>query len=335
MRSDRDVARLSPSSTRWPARSQLLGVAVLIVVLAALVGGPAYLSASAVTLLTRFLYFGILAMSLNLLVGWLGLVSFGHAAPFAMGAYGTAIVLRDTDAGIVVAATVGLVVATAGSLIIGVFVTRVSGEIFFALLTLAFAQIVYVLIQQLRWLTGGDDGIVVRLGDTFLATRQARYFTTLLVHLLVLASLWWIQQSAFGRMLRAVREDPVRCEALGLPVTRIRVTSFVASGAIAGVAGILAAFSSGGAFPEFAFWLTSGEALVMILIGGMGHLLGPSVGAAVLIGAQHWAVRLLENWPLYLGLLLVLMVLLFPQGMAQLGSDSVRWIRSKKERWSR
>jgi len=277
---------------------------------------PALIPTFYVTLLTRMMYFGILASSLNLLVGHLGLVSFGHAGLYAAGAYGLAILLDDTSLPFWLAFMGGAAIAAAVAALMAVFVVRVRGQIYFALLTLAFAQLIFVLAEQLIDFTGGSNGLLIaRRMPHILSEPRNQYYLAFASLGLTTAAIWAVVHSPFGAVAHAIREDPPRAAGLGINVALVRVWMFTISGLFAGLAGMAAAVTTGGAFPEFAFWLTSGEGLVMVILRGIGYLLGPLIGAAALVGLEHVTVRYLGNWPLYLGIVLILTVLLFPYGL--------------------
>jgi branched-chain amino acid transport system permease protein len=197
------------------------------------------------------------------------------------------------------------------------FLVRVRGQIYYALLTLAFAQLIFVLTEQLIGLTGGSNGLLIsRYLPHALVESRNHYYLALTCLALSTGAIWALLRSPFGLVIHAVRDDPPRAAGLGINVDLVRAVVFILSGLLAGVAGTLAAVATGGAFPEFAFWLTSGEALVMVVLGGTGTLFGPPIGAAALVVFEHVTVRYLKNWPLYLGCLLIITVLLFPRGLA-------------------
>ena len=271
----------------------------------------------------------LFATSLNLLVGYTGLVSFGHAAYFGVGAYVTGILMKKLAVPFVLAWPAAGVVAAACALVFGFFCVRLT-RIYFAMLTLAFAQIVWAICFKWNELTGGEQGMpeipypdfgwIERLGASvpLLGWRTAEYFYFLTV-VLVAASLWALHRivtSPFGRMLTTIRENAERAEFIGVHVRRYELAAFVLAGAFAGLAGGLFGIFNRGVFPDFAYWTKSSEVLIMTLLGGMGTFFGPSIGALVLILLNQQIVSYTEYWPLVLGSVLVVLLFGFPGGIA-------------------
>jgi branched-chain amino acid transport system permease protein len=271
----------------------------------------------------------LFATSLNLLVGYTGLVSFGHAAYFGIGAYVTGILMKKLALPFVLAWPAAGLLGGAFALLFGFFCVRLT-RIYFAMLTLAFAQIVWAICFKWNELTGGEQGMpeipypdfawLERLGARvpWLDWRTAEYFYFLTV-LLVAASLWALHRivsSPFGRMLTTIRENAERAEFIGVNVRRYELAAFVLAGAFAGLAGGLFGIFNRGVFPDFAYWTKSSEVLIMTLLGGMGTFVGPSIGALVLILLNQQIVSYTEYWPLVLGTVLVVLLFGFPGGIA-------------------
>ena len=263
---------------------------------------------------TEILIFGLFAFSLQLLIGVGGLVSFGHAAFFGLGAYGSALTIRWLGAPMEAALPAGLVLAALGAALIGAFVVRLSG-IYLAMMTLAAAQILYAVAFQWVPVTGGDNGIVGIWPSSWVAGRSAYYWLTLALTALTVLALKQVIESPFGYSLRAARDSEARAEAIGLAIRRQRWLAFVIAGAAAGMAGSLYAFSRGSVDPSLLGIPTSVDALTMLLLGGIQTIAGPLAGSAVLHLLRDQLMPLTSLWRLFLGLAIIFMVLVFPRGL--------------------
>ena len=266
-----------------------------------------------VKLLQEILIWGIFAMSLDLLMGYAGMVSFGHSAFFGVGGYVAALALVKSP-GLFSALLLPAVAAAAAALVIGFFAIRVSG-VYFIMLTLAFSQMFYAVAFQAAWL-GAEDGLVGVPRPAVLGPGPAAFHLYLLA--LVAAAvlfLWRIVQSPFGHVLRGIHDNEGRMQAVGYPVHRYKLLAFVIGGTVAGVAGSLYAQLVGSISPDAFLWTTSGEALLMVIIGGTGTLTGSMLGAAAFILLQSMISSYTERWMLILGLTFVLLVLFAPGGI--------------------
>jgi len=277
----------------------------------------------------------LFATSLNLLVGYTGLVSFGHAAYFGVGAYTTGILMKKAGVPFLLAFPAAGVVAAVFALVFGFFCVRLT-RIYFAMLTLAFAQIVWAICFKWNEVTGGEQGMpeipypdfgTVERAAAILPvlggyrTSDYYYFLTLV---LVAACFWLMRRivnSPFGRILTTIRENPERAEFIGVNVRRYELAAFVVAGAFAGLAGGLFGVFNRGVFPDFAYWTKSSEVLIMTLLGGMGTFIGPALGALVLIWLNQQIVSYTEYWPLILGIILVVLLFVFPGGIAGAARD--------------
>jgi branched-chain amino acid transport system permease protein len=271
----------------------------------------------------------LFATSLNLLVGYTGLVSFGHAAYFGIGAYTTGILMKKLAVPFVIAFPAAGVLAGAFALVFGFFCVRLT-RIYFAMLTLAFAQIVWAICFKWNEVTGGEQGMPEIPYPDFgwldrvsalpviggWRTAEYFYFTSLLLVALCLWALRRIGGSPFGRMLTTIRENAERAEFIGVNVRRYELAAFVIAGAFAGLAGGLFGIFNRGVFPDFAYWTKSSEVLIMTLLGGMGSFYGPSLGALVLILLNQQITSYTEYWPFVLGTILVVLLFVFPGGLA-------------------
>jgi branched-chain amino acid transport system permease protein len=300
--------------------SRWLGLLAVVLVLAPLALPPFFLQ-----LLTEIAIVGLFATAFNLLMGFGGMVSFGHAAYFALGAYAPALLVKRAGLPMLLALPAAPLVAAAGALFFGFFIVRLS-HTYFAMLSLAFAQIVFTVIFKWKALTGGDDGLLDVWPPALLKSPVAYYYFTLAVVALSLAALHAIVVSPFGYALRSVRENPRRAGFIGINVRRHQLVAFVISGAFSGVAGGLFAFYNGSVFPDFAYFTKSFEPLVVALLGGVQSFFGPLTGAfgfKILewLVSRQWPVY----WPLFLGTIVVLVIVALPQGFVGLAGGR-RWL---------
>ena len=295
-----------------------------LLILLSLVAVPSLLQALDqdfyIGLATRILIFALAASSLNLVLGFGGMVSLGHAAFFGAGAYVAAICQQ---AGIGEALLVlPLAMAAAGLLALGVgAISLRTRGVYFIMITLAFAQMVYYLFISARaW--GGDDGLSLggrlRFAGLSLASDAALFYLALGALGLALFLFGRLAAARFGRTVQAIRENETRMEALGYPVFRYRLVCFALGGAVAGLAGALLANLTGLASPSLLQWTQSGTLLVMVIIGGVGYLHGGVVGAAVLLLLEEVLLGFFEHWHIALGLLLLAIVFFAPRGVAAL-----------------
>jgi branched-chain amino acid transport system permease protein len=296
----------------------------------AALGVPALGSRFYTFLANDVVIWALFATSLNLLVGYTGLVSFGHAAYFGIGAYTTGILMKKAGVPFLLAFPAAGLMAAAFAALFGFFCVRLT-KIYFAMLTLAFAQIVWAICFKWNEVTGGEQGMpeipypdfdwieraaaVVPLVGGY---RTSEYFYFLTV-LLVGACLWALRRvtaSPFGRMLTTIRENPERAEFIGVNVRRYELAAFVLAGAFAGLAGGLFGIFNRGVFPDFAYWTKSSEVLIMTLLGGMGTFYGPAIGAFALLWLNQQIISYTEYWPFILGSILVVLLFAFPGGIA-------------------
>ncbi|QCS43080.1 branched-chain amino acid ABC transporter permease [Natrinema versiforme] len=293
-----------------------------------------------VFLFTEFLIIALFAVAFNLLYGYTGLLSFGHAMFYAGGAYGLAIVMRDYQqpiadvvgtglaplATLVVGGLVGLLLVLVLAIPVGYLSVRLE-EIYFALITLAFGMLFFVLLEQNPYgLTNGTDGIFVVLGfvevggtEFRLGDRRLYYYLTAAVVVASIYAVWRIVNSPFGTICKALRESPDRAAALGVNVTVHRWMTFVVSALFVGVAGVLIAGFASVATPNMSHWSTSAIPVVATVIGGATFFVGPIVGAFIYLYVR-WGISrfpaLEDQWQLFFGIMLIVVVLYFKQGAA-------------------
>ena len=290
------------------------GLMVALLVVAALGCLPLVGDAYLLKVATEILIFGLFAFSLQLLIGVGGLVSFGHAAFFGLGAYGAALGVKWMGAPMEAALPLGLLLAALGAALIGAFVVRLSG-IYLAMMTLAAAQILYAVAFQWVDVTGGDNGIVGVWPSAWTSGQGRYYLLTLALTAAAVLLLRRVIDAPFGYALRAARDSEQRAEAIGLHIRRHRWLAFTVSGAAAGSAGGLYAFSRGSVDPSLLGIPTSVDALTMLLLGGIQTIMGPLVGAGVLHILRDQIMPLTSLWRLLLGVSIIAMVLIFPRGL--------------------
>lgn len=286
-------------------------------VLGALLLAPLALPHFYLLLSTEALIMGLFAVAFNLLLGYAGMVSFGHAAFYGLGAYACGLMLKTAGAPFAIAFLAAPLVAAAGALVFGVLCIRLS-RIYFSMLTLAFSQIVWAIALKWYSVTGGDNGLVAIPVPEALSGPRAFYLFTLACAGVATWALWRLVNAPFGRTLLAIRENAERAEFVGIHVRRVQLIAFVISGGISGLAGGLFALFSRGAFPDYAFWTKSAEVLLMTLLGGPHAFLGPALGAGILIVLNSVVTSFTEYWPVVLGVILLALIYLFPGGVMRL-----------------
>jgi branched-chain amino acid transport system permease protein len=275
-------------------------------------------------LVTKVMILAIFALSLDLLVGYTGLVSFGHAAFFGVGAYTLALLAPKYEAAnLWLTLPTAIAVAGISALFVGAFVVRVKG-IYFIMVTLAFAQMFYFVFHDTKF-GRGSDGIsmnfkpVATIGDFApfdLANATHVYYFVFAAMLVVFVFLRLLLRSAFGRALQGIRSNEQRMRSLGFAVYRYKLASFAIAGALAGLAGYLSALQFGFVNPELLSWHQSGNVLLMLILGGLGSLYGAVAGAFVFVALQELFSSVTTHWQLLLGGTIILLVMFLPGGLA-------------------
>ena len=296
----------------------LLALALLALLLFPVIGDKFYLQ-----LLSKIMLMAIFAMSLDLLVGFTGLVSLGHAAFFGLGAYALWFMSpKYAAASLYLSLPFAIGVTALAALIIGLLVLRSSG-VYFIMVTLAFAQMFYYYALGAKWMGGSDGAYIYVRPDTSLAgwapadlgNHVHFYYAALLLMVCVYLLLRMIAASPFGRVIAAIRSNEGRTQALGFPVFRYKLASFVIAGALAGLAGYFDAAQFGFVSPDLFGWRLSGAVLMMVILGGMGSLHGPILGAFALVLIEDYLSGATKHWLLPMGLFIILAVLLLPKGI--------------------
>lgn len=299
------------------SRPQVRQVVAVIVVLAVLLALPSILSPFHVFTAARILIFAIFAMALNLVFGLGGLPSLGHAAFFGVGGYTVAIGLTRWGWGFWTSLAVAILLGLVLGALMGLLTVRTEG-IYLLLLTLAFAQSLWALAFEQVQFTSGDNGISGITRDTIPFLSNDYYTFVLIVGLLLVGVMWLWTRSPVGRALVGARESKSRMEALGYDIWRYRVAAFALSGAVSSIAGLLLVYLQGIASPELLYWPLSAEVLVICIVGGAGVLLGPALGAVVVVGLEVYSSAYTERWNVVLGALYILTMLLLRDGLTGL-----------------
>jgi branched-chain amino acid transport system permease protein len=310
-----------------PAKPRLSHNAVFwigfCVVMALLIVAPMVLPVFWRRFLTEMLIWGLLAMSSDLLIGYTGMVSFGHSAFFGLGMYGAAAaLLLVSPPNLWLAIGLGLAGAAGAALFVAYFSTRLR-DIYFAITTLIFSQIFYVIIFTSTAWTGGENGINFSRPALAIPGLFSQRFTPTTLHWFVLAIvtlsyllLRRITQSPFGMVLQSIRENEARTRAIGYPVERYKIVAVMLSGLFAGLAGVLYAIQNQFAAPDFVFFLVSGEVVIYNVIGGIGTLVGPILGAAFFLLLREGFSRFFTEYYLIpLGMIFIAMVIFVPNGL--------------------
>jgi branched-chain amino acid transport system permease protein len=292
-----------------------LGAAWLVLGLVVLALLPLGLPTFWVSIAVEIFAFALFAASLHLLMAVGGMVSFGHAAYFGLGAYGAALLLKTAGLPMPAAFVVAPLVAALAAVVFGYFCVRLS-SIYFAMLTLAFAQIVYAIAHQWDEVTGGDNGVLSVWPARWLASPGRYYYWALVATVLGIVLLRRVAASPFGLTLRAARDHARRAEALGVNIRALQWTAFVVAGFVAGLGGAIFAFLKGSVFPVYTESPMSVQPLVMVLLGGVGSPSGPLIGAAVYKLLDTVITRYTDYWQIVLGAILMVLVLAFPRGIA-------------------
>lgn len=315
-----------------------LGIAMVVLIALVPLGVDSLYSAANVSLVYRALIWGLFALSLDFVMGYTGLVSLGHALFWALGAYVSGIILFNFTQSALIALTVAVLVGAVVAWVVGYLSIRIHG-VYFAMITLAFAELLYNLLYRLD-ITGGSEGlfgfdVFVGIGSIGVSFRElaGQYgpikvtSTTLYLYLalLLLVVSYFIMRrmlrSPFGTVLKSIRENEERATFLGYDTTVYKRRAFTVSGVFATVAGVLFAINSGFVSPEAAEWLKSGEVVVMVILGGMGTLYGPIIGAFTFFGLESFITGFTRRWRLFLGIIFVLFVIFLPRGLISVPSE--------------
>ncbi len=305
--------------TRLPKHSTSMVVWLLLLTL------PFWMSAIGgyTALGSRVVVLALAAMSLNFLLGFTGVLSFGHAAYFGLGVYGVGLTLKYLLPNTLVGIAVGVLAGTIAAAVVGALIVRLRG-VYFAMVTIAFGQVFYFIAYRWNTVTGGDDGlsgwrrVPIELGVTrldILGNDKAFYYLVLFCFAGAVTAMAGLLASPFGRTLLAIRENERRARFLGIPVDQHIWLSWVTSCMFVSLAGALYALLNNFADPHDLRWDQSGDFVIMAVLGGMRAFWGPLIGAAIFVVLQDYVSSQTENWMSFIGLFFILVVLFFPRGV--------------------
>jgi branched-chain amino acid transport system permease protein len=306
------------STLRWPATISLIGILAMLVM-------PYFLTSYYLGLVIKMVIFALFAMSLDLLIGYTGLATLGHAAYFGIAAYTTGLLALRLGWEIWFALPAGLIVAAFTAAAFGMLALQTRGS-YFLMITLALSQVLWGIAVGWRTLTGGDDGLpgVPRpnLGLPWSLTDNTPfYYFVLVVACAGMLLLVRIINSPFGHALRGIRESESRMLALGYNVWRYKLVSFVLAGSFAGLAGCLYVYFNRFVSPDYIHVIRSAEVLLMVILGGAGSLIGPAIGAALIVLLENLISTYTERWLMLLGIIYVFVALFAPSGLIGLVRD--------------
>ena len=294
--------------------SRIAGVIPYIVVLILLLAAPMVVSRFYVYILAVMFVTALLAMSLNMVAGHGGLYQFHHAMFYGIGAYTFALLLTRTSVPFWVAAAAGPVMASLFGGLIGWFCVRLS-RLYFGMLQISLGSLIWAVVFRWYDLTHGDDGIHgIPLPDWIFSSKSIYYFI-LSVLAICLVVMYMILKSPFGTTLLAIRDNPERCEAVGINVRRHQLVAIVIATFFAGIAGVLFVVLEGSVFPDLMFWTLSLEVFIMCLLGGWFTFAGPILGAAMMVALRTFIGTYTQYWTLILGVILILLIFFLPEGV--------------------
>jgi branched-chain amino acid transport system permease protein len=312
------------------ATSQTHARTLGLIVLAALIVFPFLVSNYPRALASEIFIFAIFAMSLDLVLGYTGLMSLGHAAFFGLGAYAVAILQTHLGLSGWIGVGAGVVAAALGAAAIGFFCVRTAG-VTFLMLTLAFSQLVFSIALKWRDLTGGSDGMAVLTQPTFLGLSLSNslvmYFMALIFFLLVYWGLRRLINAPLGHVFVGIRENETRMLAIGYPTGAYKLLAFTIAGAVAGLAGGLYAIFNSFISPEAMYWTASGDILIMVMLGGAGTLIGPVLGSGLFLLMKNVVSSYSDHWMLIIGVVFISCVMFFPGGIWGTLRQSRLWRR--------
>jgi branched-chain amino acid transport system permease protein len=324
---DAILATPSAAGRLHPRRDVVLPILIFLVLALLPVFATFMAQKFLVDLAARVMIFAVAAVALDLIVGYGGMISFGHAAFVGLGAYAVGILSAEGFTDTLIALPVAILVSMLFAWVTGIVCLGTKGA-YFIMITLAFGQMLYFVATSLAPY-GGDNGLTIAARDTVagmpLFKRDLNFYYAILVSLL--AAYWFARAlvaSRFGRVLRGAKENPSRMAAIGFDARRYQLVAYIISGGLAGLSGFLLANSTEFVSPAYMSWQRSGELIVMIILGGVGTLDGAIIGAAAYLVAEEWLSTLIENWQVIFGPILVLVVLFARGGLIGLAAQLSR-----------
>jgi branched-chain amino acid transport system permease protein len=295
-------------------RIRLKSTGLVIILFIALLLLPPILPRFYTYILAVIFVTALVAMSLNMVVGHGGLFQFHHGAFYGVGAYTTALMLTRSSLPMWTGFVAGPIIAALVGLLIGAFCVRLT-RLYFGMLQISLGSLIWAIAFRWYSLTGGDDGIHGIAMPSFIASSNGAYYFVLIVVTICLMILFMIFRSPFGETLQAIRDNPERCEAIGINVRRHQLLAIVIATFFAGIAGVLFVVVEGSVFPDLLFWVFSLEIFIMCLLGGWFTFGGPILGAAIMVSLRTFVGIYTEYWTLILGVILILLIFFLPEGV--------------------
>lgn len=289
-------------------------ILTLIIILIILVLIPPFAPRFYTYILALIFVTSLVAMSLNLVVGFGGMFQFHHGVFYGVGAYATALMLTKTSLPPWIAFISGPILATLTGLIIGGFCVRLT-RLYFAMLQISLGSLIWAIVFRWYSFTGGDDGIHGIRMPSFLQSLNESYYFILIITTLCLILMYRILKSPFGNTLQAIRDNPQRCEAVGINVKRYQLLAISIATFFAGVAGMLFVVLERSVFADLLFWVLSLEIFIMCLLGGWYTFFGPVLGTAIIVSLRTFVGKYTEYWTLILGVILILVIFFLPEGV--------------------
>jgi branched-chain amino acid transport system permease protein len=278
----------------------------------------------------EILILGLFAASFNMIFGYMGQLSFGHAAYFGTGAYATGLLMVKASVPLPICLVASMITAGLLAMVIGYFCVRLTG-IYFAILTMAFGQLLYYIIFQWYSFTGGDNGLQGIVPPDWLNSAPAYYYFTLFIVIAGLIVMWFISESPFGYTMRAIRENADRTRFIGINVRKYMLINFALAGMFAGLAGGLLGPFNRSIAPDLCNWQQSGIPVFMTVIGGPMGFLGPIIGSLIYTFLFAFVTGFTEYWPLTIGLVIIFVVLYLPGGVLGLAKAKFKTMQSKDQ----
>ena len=295
----------------------------LFLLLVVAIIAPHVISDFYLVILGEALIMSIFALSFNLLFGYMGQLSFGQAAFYGLGGYTVAMLLTKVQFNFWLSLAAGVLVASIIGLIVGLFCVRLRG-IYFAILTLAFGQLLFVIIYKWHNFTGGDDGIQGVFPPGLLKSPVNYYYFILLMFIVSVFILWRIVNSPFGHTLRAMRENPERTEFLGIHIAKYQLITFVIAAAFAGLAGAIWAPFYRSVAPFYLMWIKSGEPVMAAILGGPSTFFGPVLGMFIMTFIHAYILGFTHFWPIIMGTIILIIIFLLPGGILGFAQEKLK-----------
>jgi len=292
---------------------------------------PSFLTEFYLTVLCEALVMSMLALSFNLLFGYMGQLSFGQAAFYGLGGYTVALLMMKTHLSFWLSILAGILVPSIIGVIVGFFCVRLRG-IYFAILTLAFGQLIFFIVFKWHNFTGGDDGIQGIFPPELLKSPVSYYYFILIVFLVSSFIVWKILRSPFGQTIRSMRENSERTEFLGINIARYQLITFVIAAALAGLAGAIWVPFYRSVAPSYLTWVKSGEPVMAAILGGPSIFFGPILGMFIMTFFHSWVLGFTVYWPVVMGALILIIIFFLPGGILGFAQEKLNERREAKRK---